>query len=118
MTLTQAIYRVYPQAFGSPVTCNFGTAINASTGKELITVWVGLGAKPDEDTLLAQAAGLPPSDIEKRPRALAAIVADIQNLSAADKAKLQLGVQAQFLQDHPRFARALGINLDGDEVAP
>lgn len=52
----------------------------------------------------------------KRPRQLSAIATDIQNLTAADKTKLQLGIQAAFLQDHPKFARMLGISLDGDEV--
>jgi hypothetical protein len=29
-----------------------------------------------------------------------------------------IAIAAKFLQDNPRFARALSIAVDGDEVAP
>jgi hypothetical protein len=54
----------------------------------------------------------------RRPRAISNLAADITALSASDRNKLQIAIAAKFLQDNPRFARALSIAVDGDEVAP
>lgn len=53
----------------------------------------------------------------KRKRPLLAIMADIGNLSAADRAKLNALVAADWLQQNPKAARAVSIALDGDEDA-
>lgn len=47
----------------------------------------------------------------KTAKTIASLIADIQNLSAADKAKLDLAIQADFLIHNPGFASALGIPL-------
>jgi len=51
----------------------------------------------------------------RRPRPLASIAADIAGLSAADRNRLMTAVCAAYLQDHPGFARALSLAIDGDE---
>lgn len=52
---------------------------------------------------------------EKATRSLLDVLTDIQNLSAADRAKLLAAMAAEFLQRHPRFAEKLGILVSGDE---
>ncbi len=47
-------------------------------------------------------------------RPLAAILADVQGLPAAERNKLLAAVCAAFLQQNPAFARELGIAIDGD----
>ncbi len=54
----------------------------------------------------------------RRPRARRsreAIMADLDALSDADQRKLSLAIQAEYLQQNPRFARQLSIAVEGDE---
>ncbi len=53
----------------------------------------------------------------RKPRPLAALIADIEALTVIQRNKLLVVMAAKFLQDYPRAARKLGIALDGDEVA-
>lgn len=52
----------------------------------------------------------------RRARSLAALTTSINNLSAADRQKLQVAVAAEFLQRNPQFAKKLNINVEGDEL--
>ncbi len=51
----------------------------------------------------------------RRLRQLAALMTDIQGLSALNMTKLDLLQKASFLQQNPRAARLLNIPVDGDE---
>lgn len=51
----------------------------------------------------------------RRPRGLAAIAVDIRALSNSDKQRLQEAALADFLQNNPRFANRLNINISGDK---
>lgn len=54
----------------------------------------------------------------RRPRSRASLLADVQALTAAQRNLLLAAVAVDFLQREPGFAQKLGINLEGDEVAP
>lgn len=54
----------------------------------------------------------------RRPRSRASLMADVQALTAAQRNQLVAAMAVDFLQREPDFAQKLGINLDGDEVAP
>ncbi len=54
----------------------------------------------------------------RRPRSRASVLADVQGLTAAQRNLLLAAMAVDFLQREPDLAQKLGINLDGDEVAP
>lgn len=118
MTLIAAILRTYPQAI--PGSSDYGTTDDGLK----ISNWnaAKLGPKPDEATLIAQAAALPSVDAEKRPRAPIQVYNDINGLVAADQNKLMRAVCAVWMTQNPGPAKqilsALGISIAGDEVAP
>lgn len=120
MTLLQAIARVYPNCFNA----RSGRPLAISADGLVIVDWpADLGAKPDEATLLAQAAQLPPSDFEKRPRDARNVYADISALAATDQNKLMRAVCAVWMTQNPAQAKAIlaALNIQavpGDEVAP
>ena len=51
----------------------------------------------------------------RRARQLAAIMADIGALSAADRNRLFAAVAALTLMEHPGLAAAINVNVAGDE---
>lgn len=51
----------------------------------------------------------------RRPKTQAALLTAIQALSTSDRNKLLAAMAAEFLREHPDFARKLSIALDGDE---
>lgn len=59
----------------------------------------------------------------RKPRPLTVIMDDIRALrdgtaqQMADFRKLQLAALAMVVQENPKFARALNVAIDGDEVA-
>lgn len=59
------------------------------------------------------------SDLRRRrPKSIASLATEINNLPASDFRKLQCITMAYLLAQEPRLARRAGVALDGDELAP
>jgi hypothetical protein len=55
---------------------------------------------------------------KRKQRTRAALLADVQALSAQQRNLLLNAVAVDFLQREPEFARRIGIGIDGDEIDP
>lgn len=72
------------------------------------------GATPQQQAQGATIiAGLDTSP--RRPKGLAALRAEVGALTNAQKNNLFEAIAARFLQENPKFARRLGLAVDGDE---
>ena len=52
----------------------------------------------------------------RRPKSYAALMSEINLLSASDTRKLLNAIMADFLRNHPAFATRFSISLVGDEL--
>lgn len=99
------------KAAGIPI---HGVSVNHKTTPRTVRV-----DYRDEATARQRADGQAIADAfdwaPRRPKTQAALLTAIQALSATDRNKLLAAMAAEFLREHPDFARKLGITLDGDE---
>lgn len=100
-----------------------GKAVGATSGDDFSCTlnhprfleWLATQRKTLEQWLAANPAPAAPPARKARP--VATLITELQALTAAEKTKLNLAIQAAFLQEHPQFAKTLGLNIVGDEDA-